>query len=64
MVSCKRQKRRQPPEESAPLCSFSGPSLPFDEEEGDYGDDFDKKQKYVPIQHIQKNGQGHKIHMR
>ena len=38
--------------------------LPFDEEEGDYGDDFDKKQKYVPIHHIKKNGQGHKIHMR
>ena len=32
-----------------PLCSFSGPSLPFDVEEGDYDDDFDKKQKYVPI---------------
>ena len=25
-----------------PLCSFSGPSLPFDEEEGDYDEDFDK----------------------
>ena len=37
-----------------PLCSFSGPSLPFDEEEGDYDEDFDKKQKYMPIQHIQK----------
>ena len=47
-----------------PLCSFSGPSLPFDEEEGDYDEDFDKKQKYVPIQHLQKKGQGHKIHTR
>ena len=37
-----------------PLCSFSGPSLPFGEEEGEYDEDFDKKQKYVSIPYLQK----------